>query len=258
MARKRMISPEIWESSSFSKLSDFAKLVFIGLISNADDSGKGKANPSYIRSRLFPNDEDRRVTDIKKALSEIALTMSITFYEVNGDNFYLLTNWLRWQKIDRPTPSKIPDPPQSEETVGERGRYTQNQKFEDDSTNIRRGLDEGSPPNRIERNKNGIEEEKKGDARAREATPLEKFLDRWKINSNAIGNYSGGKLAGMDWGKVSAKVEVSSFLKQQKAIGFYIDHYADILDGKYDDIARPQKKPDPDFDGSRFADIHYD
>lgn len=100
---------------------------------------------------------------------------------------------------------------------------------------------------------------KKGErARAREDTPLEKFLDRWKINSNAIGNYSGGKLAGMDWGKVSAKVEVSSFLKQQKAIGFYIDHYADILDGKYDDIARPQKKPDPDFDGSRFADIHYD
>ena len=100
---------------------------------------------------------------------------------------------------------------------------------------------------------------KKGEsARAREATPLEKFLDRWKINSNAIGNYSGGKLAGMDWDKVSAKVEVSSFLKQQKAIGFYIDHYADILDGKYEDIVRPQKKPDPDFDGSRFADIHYD
>lgn len=100
---------------------------------------------------------------------------------------------------------------------------------------------------------------KKGEsARAREDTPLEKFLERWKINSNAIGNYSGGKLAGMDWDKVSAKVEISSFLKQQKAIGFYIDHYADILDGKYDDIARPQKKPDPDFDGSRFADIHYD
>lgn len=100
---------------------------------------------------------------------------------------------------------------------------------------------------------------KKGEsARAREDTPLEKFLERWKINSNAIGNYSGGKLAGMDWDEVSAKVEISSFLKQQKAIGFYIDHYADILDGKYDDIVRPQKKPDPDFDGSRFADIHYD
>ena len=95
-------------------------------------------------------------------------------------------------------------------------------------------------------------------ARTREATPLENFLDRWKISFNAIGNYSGGKLAAIDWNRVSEKVEISSFLRQQKAIGFYIDHYADIIDGKYDDIVRPQKKPDPDFDGSRFADIHYD
>ena len=260
MARKRMISPEIWESSSFSKLSDFAKLVFIGLISNADDSGKGKANPSYIRSRLFPNDEDRRVTDIKKALSEIALTMSITFYEVNGDNFYLLTNWMRWQKIDRPTPSKIPDPPM-DNSVGERGRYTQNQEIGNNSTNIRRGLDEDSSPNRIERNKNRIEKEEKCDARAREDTPLERFLKRWHVNSNAIGNYSGGKLAGIDWEKVSAKVERSSFLKQQKAISFFIEHYEDILDGKYDDFEKPPdrgKKKDPDFDGSRFANIVYE
>lgn len=100
---------------------------------------------------------------------------------------------------------------------------------------------------------------KKGEsARTREDTPIERFLDRWGINSNAIGNYSGGRLAGIDWDRLSERVQRSEFLQQQKAIGFYIAHYADIIDGKYDDIVRPQKKPDPDFDGSRFADIHYD
>lgn len=100
---------------------------------------------------------------------------------------------------------------------------------------------------------------KKGEsARTREDTPIERFLDRWGINSNAIGNYSGGRLAGIDWDRLSERVQRSSFLQQQKAIGFYIAHYADIIDGKYDDIVRPQKKPDPDFDGSRFANIHYD
>lgn len=100
---------------------------------------------------------------------------------------------------------------------------------------------------------------KKGEsARTREDTPIERFLDRWGINSNAIGNYSGGRLAGIDWDRLSERVQRSAFLQQQKAIGFYIAHYADIIDGKYDDIVRPQKKPDPDFDGSRFADIHYD
>ena len=190
MARKRMISPEIWESSSFSKLSDFAKLIFIGLISNADDEGKGKANPGYIRSKLFPNDEERRVTDIKKALSEIALTMSIKLYEVNGDSLYLLTNWARWQKIDRPTPSKFPDPPK-EQSVGERGDSTQNQDFGEGSTNTRRGLDEGSSlieKNRIEQK--GIEELNKNNntqcARAREVkliTALGEFQDKAKAEA---------------------------------------------------------------------------
>lgn len=98
-------------------------------------------------------------------------------------------------------------------------------------------------------------------ARAREDTPLERFLNRWGVNSNALGNYSGGRLAGIDWEKVSAKVERSSFLKQQKAISFFIEHYEDILDGKYEDFEKPpdrEKKKDPDFDGSRFANIVYE
>lgn len=104
--------------------------------------------------------------------------------------------------------------------------------------------------------KSRVEESK--NARAREKTPFEEFLDKWKINSTAIGNYSGGKLQGIDWKKVSERIERSSFLKQQKAIGFYIDHYADIIDGKFDDIKRGRKEIDPDYDGSRFANIHYD
>ena len=103
--------------------------------------------------------------------------------------------------------------------------------------------------------------EKECDAHAREDTPLERFLKRWNVNSHAIGNYSGGRLAGIDWEKVSANVERSSFLKQQKAISFFIDHYADILDGRYDDFERQSdngKRKDPDFDGSRFAGIVYE
>lgn len=227
MARKRMISPEIWESSSFSKLSDFAKLVFIGLISNADDSGKGKANPSYIRSRLFPNDEDRRVTDIKKALSEIALSMSITFYEVEGDSFYLLTNWSRWQKIDRPTPSKIPNPPQSEDIVGERGRTTQNQLAEKDSTSTRRVFDEASSLNRIEKNRippfippKGGE----GDEEARErfftAYPKLKGLAKYK---------------GINYTALYRQFEKSEFLRTRFSVNWVFENYADIIAGVHDD-----------------------
>ena len=78
-------------------------------------------------------------------------------------------------------------------------------------------------------------------ARAREDTPLEQFLKRWQVNSNAIGNYSGGKLAGIDWDKVSEQVEKSAFLQQQKGIAFFVTHYAEIIDGSYTDFHPPRR-----------------
>lgn len=100
-------------------------------------------------------------------------------------------------------------------------------------------------------------------ARARDNTPLNMFITRWGINSNSIGNYSGGKLAGMDWDRVSEKTALSvKVLQKRKDIGFFIKHYEEILDGAYDDwedFESPrEKKPDSDHDGSRFAKIVYE
>lgn len=146
MARKRMIDPNIWASEDFSKLSALAKLVFIGMFSNADDEGRGKAKAVYLKSILFPYDEGIRVIDIDKTLSEIGSNMSVTFYSHNGNEYYVFDNWEKWQKVDRPTPSLIPE-------------------LDDTSTIIRRAFDECSTrprralvPNRIEQNR--IEKEK--------------------------------------------------------------------------------------------------
>ena len=183
MARKRMISPEIWESSSFAELSDFAKIVFIGLISNADDAGKGEANAALLKSKLFPRDEKKRAADVKSALSEIARSTSTLFYSVEGHDYYALTTWKRWQKLDRPTPSKIPDPPTGQ-SVGERGNYTQNPILDEYSTNTRRILDEGSTLIEKNRNKNRIEER---DARACEAMPtLDEIVAYCKERKNNV------------------------------------------------------------------------
>lgn len=154
MARKRMLSPDIWESESFSSLSDLAKILFIGLISLSDDEGRGKANPSYIKSMLFPYDENRRVADVKSALSEIARCMSTQFYNVNGNEYYCLTNWEKWQKIDKPSKSKLPAPPM----CGEGEELNSNTQFDECSTNVRRMFGEGSSNKKnrkeVERNKN--------------------------------------------------------------------------------------------------------
>lgn len=109
MARKRMIDPGIWESEDFSELDNFAKLIWIGLFSQADDEGRGRCKPVFLRSLLFPYSEDSRLLkNIDNALNQIAVKMSIKFYQLNDNEYYQLLNWSKWQKIDKPNLSKIP------------------------------------------------------------------------------------------------------------------------------------------------------
>lgn len=142
MARKRMIDPSIWGNEDFAKLSYFSRLVFIGLFSNADDEGRGRANAAFLKSAIFPYDDSLRVADIEKSLNEIAANMSATFYTHDEKEYYAFDHWSDWQKIDRATPSKIPPPKTAHHII----RRT----LDEGSTNTRRGLD----ANRTEKNKN--------------------------------------------------------------------------------------------------------
>lgn len=105
---------------------------------------------------------------------------------------------------------------------------------------------------------------KGGNARTRAETPLERFIQRWNINTRSLDNYSAGKAASIDWDAVSEAVGQSSFLQQQKSFGFYIKNAARILDGEWKDFAkggaaaRQPEKYDPERDGSSFADIVYE
>lgn len=153
MARKRIIDPNIWESPDFATLSLLGKVIFIGMFSLADDEGRGKANPVYLRSKLFPyNTEDVSLDDIRHSLEGIKDKMSVIFYSVKGTQYYALTHWNLWQKIDRPTKSILPSPDDAEQ-------------LDESSTNDRRVLDEGSllmewngiEKNRKEKNMNGME-----------------------------------------------------------------------------------------------------
>ena len=115
-----MISPEIWESQSFGELSLLAKVLFIGMISQADDDGKGVLSPQLLKSKILPYDE-LRIADIDKALKEIGHNasvaesadadkareerghkMSVVYYEVGGKQYYCFENWRKWQTCHTP------------------------------------------------------------------------------------------------------------------------------------------------------------
>lgn len=112
MARRRMIDPNFWASPDVAKLTHFQRLILIGLFSNADDEGKGFADPHYVKSCLFPY-ESAKGLPIKASLRCIEEIISIIFYEVNGGQYYKFLHWDKWQRVDKPQYSKIPNPPNS-------------------------------------------------------------------------------------------------------------------------------------------------
>lgn len=118
MARRRMIDPNFWQSEDISRLSPFARLLFIGMISHADDEGRGRANVNYLKSIVFPYDEIR-AADVEKAISEICHNTSVTVYTVAHSSYYAFTNWEKWQRVDKPQKSIIPPPPTDSGTIPE-------------------------------------------------------------------------------------------------------------------------------------------
>ncbi|MDD5064990.1 MAG: hypothetical protein PHQ35_09585 [Phycisphaerae bacterium] len=109
MARKRVIDPNFWTSEDIAKISVFARYVFIGMFSNADDEGRGRANTNYLKSVIFPYD-DIRTVEVDKALSEISHNTSVVLYEHAGSKYYAFENWDKWQRVDHSQKSILPPP----------------------------------------------------------------------------------------------------------------------------------------------------
>lgn len=191
MARKRMIDPNIWQSEDFSHLSVLARLVFIGLFSNADDEGRGRAKPNYIKSTLFPYDADMRVTDIERALSEISSHMSVAFYSHNQKEYYCLTHWDKWQRVDRPQKSLIP-------AFGEGSELIRGTPGEDSAKTCRTpGEDPADArgtiaPNRSKENKSKENEDKNNAGAYEEA--LVAFLEHRRAKGKPMTEYAKERL----------------------------------------------------------------
>lgn len=108
MARKRMIDPSFWIDEKLGECVISERYLFMGLISNADDEGRGRANTKLIKSTIFPYDETLRTSDIQKWLDNLGRLNLIALYMVNEQTYYNLPNFLKHQTINKPTKSAFP------------------------------------------------------------------------------------------------------------------------------------------------------
>lgn len=108
MARIRTIKPEFVESESVGKLSRDARLLFILLWTFVDDAGRARASSRLLASRLYPYDDDAP-KKIGGWLDELVAGKHIRMYEVDGDQYLDIPKWLKHQKIDHASASRLPE-----------------------------------------------------------------------------------------------------------------------------------------------------
>lgn len=124
MARKRMIDPSIWADERFARLSPEAQVMFIGLISNADDEGRLPGNAAYLASSIFPY-KGLSIEKATKIRDEVLTTMrSATLYVVDDCEYIQLKKFNTYQNINRPSDSKYPS--LTEQSVNDHGELIPN------------------------------------------------------------------------------------------------------------------------------------
>lgn len=94
-----MLDPNIWEDPDFASLGRDARLLFIGLVSNADDQGYLRGHAGSLKRLVFGFDDDLKVSYVSELLSEMATKMpSVHVFYVEDEAFIHLSNWNDYQK----------------------------------------------------------------------------------------------------------------------------------------------------------------
>lgn len=107
MPRIRTVKPEFWQDEKLAILDPLARLVFLGLISMADDAGRLVDNVKSIDGFIFPETEDTA----KEALGTLARSSRICRYiSASGQRLIQIRNWERHQKVDHPNKYVLPGP----------------------------------------------------------------------------------------------------------------------------------------------------
>lgn len=114
MARIRSIKPEFFTSLTVASLPIETRLTFIGLWTHVDDEGRCVDDARLIKAAVWPLD-DRLSTDVELDLKRLSESSLILRYKVGERSYLAVRGWGEHQRINRPTKSKLPPPPESPE-----------------------------------------------------------------------------------------------------------------------------------------------
>lgn len=104
MARIRTVKPEFWTDEALGECSPSARLLFIATWNFADDSGNLDRSSKQLKAQAFPYDS----IDCEPLVHELLAHGLLIEYESGGKKYLHINNFLKHQKIDKPTKPRIP------------------------------------------------------------------------------------------------------------------------------------------------------
>ena len=111
MPRGRVIDNRIWQSEKVSKWDYFTRLLFVGMVTNADDQGRGRAHSNLLASTIFPYDGVSS-DEIETALQKMVDSKAVIVYIPDGTPaLYQIKKWWDYNTASFALPSKYPAPP---------------------------------------------------------------------------------------------------------------------------------------------------
>jgi hypothetical protein len=125
MSRNRSIQPHFPRSPAIGRLSRDARLLFMLLSTQADDSGRLRLDAERMRKELFyPFDSDA-VLLLPDWLDELERQRCVERYEVEGVAYLRVIGWRRLQRVQHPTPSVLPAAPHEDRAISQQRRASE-------------------------------------------------------------------------------------------------------------------------------------
>lgn len=110
----RIIKESICDNEKLAAIKDFEFRLWVGLITQADDAGRGDARPQIIKGRVFPLRDQVTQKNISDGLDALECVGLISLYKVGGRPFYVFPGWSEHQRI-RDCKPKYPAPEDADE-----------------------------------------------------------------------------------------------------------------------------------------------
>lgn len=99
MARIRTVKPEFWQDEKLAPLRPIDRLVFLGLISQADDAGRLVDSVRLLDGLLFPQTTDSCADSLEILAGLGVIERGRT---ASGQPIIQITGWKQHQRIDKP------------------------------------------------------------------------------------------------------------------------------------------------------------